>query len=342
MINKMIKKNTTKILIFSTIILLTTSCELVMFDRANPSTDPYENFNYLWNEIDKKYSYFEYKDLDWDAVKSKYEVQLRDSMSDEELFDVLANMMIELRDDHSNLIAPFNISRYNLPMKKPANFNMRTIKEFYLPNGRSTGAFFHDFLPGGDLAYIRYSSFSNPISNQQLDHIINRYSNTKGLIIDLRENGGGSINNVPMILERFVHEKTQVGYFINRNGEGHSDFSEPYNFYLNSYDSIRYMQPVAVLTDRGSYSATTMFSLATKALDNIILVGDTTGGGGGLPNGGELPNGWNYRFSITQLLDMNKQNFAEAGVPPDVTASYDWNDLTKDEILEKAMEELRK
>ena len=106
MINKTNKKNTAKILIISIIALLTTSCELIMFDRANPSTDPHENFNYLWNEIDKKYSYFEYKNLDWDAVKSKYEVQLRDSMSDEELFDVLANMMIELRDDHSNLIAP--------------------------------------------------------------------------------------------------------------------------------------------------------------------------------------------------------------------------------------------
>ncbi|MFN3909593.1 MAG: S41 family peptidase, partial [Flavobacterium sp.] len=85
------------------------------------------------------------------------------------------------------------------------------------------------------------------------------------------------------------------------------------------------------------YSATTFFALATKAFLNIRLVGDTTGGGGGLPNGGQLPNGWTYQFSISQLLDLNGDNFAESGVPPDIQASFNWNDLTKDEILETAI-----
>ncbi|MFN5371820.1 MAG: S41 family peptidase, partial [Bacteroidia bacterium] len=111
-------------------------------------------------------------------------------------------------------------------------------------------------------------------------------------------------------------------------------------FYYNPYDGIRYTKPVMVLVDRGSYSATTFFSLSTKAMDNVTLVGDTTGGGGGLPNGGQLPNGWTYRFSITRLLDLNKQNFAESGVPPDILASFNWNDLNRDEIIDRAIEEI--
>lgn len=147
--------------------------------------------------------------------------------------------------------------------------------------------------------------------------------------------------NIPLIMERFVDERVLAGYNETRNGAGHDDFSEPVGFYYNTYDGIRYTKPVMVLVDRGSYSATTFFSLTTKALDNVTLVGDTTGGGGGLPNGGQLPNGWTYRFSVSRLLDLNNVNYAEQGVPPDILASFDWNDLTKDEILERAMEELR-
>lgn len=342
-INKLIKKATKANNIMRYIavaILLTTltGCELFLFDHTSPSSNPKENFNYLWNEVDKKYSYFEMKGIDWNQIKTKYEVQLRDSMSDEELFDVLANLLAELRDDHCNLISPFNISRYNIMLKKPDNFNDRTINEFYVPNARITGSFLHNFLLGQNIAYMRYSSFSDNVSDIDLDHILTRYQNTKGLVIDLRENGGGSIFNVPMILERFTKEKTQVGYTKTRNGEGHNDFGQLNNFYLGTYNSIKFDKPVVVLIDRGSYSATTMFAVACKALNNITLVGDTTGGGGGLPNGGQLPNGWIYRFSISQLLDLKENNYAENGVPPDVNAQFDWTDLTKDEILEKAIE----
>lgn len=80
--------------------------------------------------------------------------------------------------------------------------------------------------------------------------------------------------------------------------------------------------------------------MITKAFDQIKLVGDTTGGGGGIPNGGELPNGWKYRFSVSQLLDLQGNNYAEAGVPPDVVATFNWNDMTKDEIIDAAVNEI--
>ena len=47
-----------------------------------------------------------------------------------------------------------------------------------------------------------------------------------------------------------------------------------------------------------------IFALSTTAYDNMFCVGDTTGGGLGMPNGGELPNGWRYRFSVTRTLGI--------------------------------------
>ena len=325
-----------------TLILLFSSCERVLFEPNVGSRDPLANFDYLWNEVDKKYSYFELKNIDWDAVKQKYRSQLSSTSTEEELFRVLADMLNELRDDHTNLVSPFNISVYNIMLQKPRNFDFRTIEKYYIPDlWRSEGGLGHGFLDDKKIGYIRYGSFMNTFSDAEMDLILNRFKDTKGIILDLRENGGGSIFNVPRLLGRFIDTKTQVGYTITRNGPNRNDFAKRERFYITPHDGVRYSKPVMVLIDRGSYSATTFFALATKAFPNITLMGDTTGGGGGLPNGGQLPNGWTYRFSISQLLDLNGNNYAEDGVPADIEVAFDWSDLTKDEILDRAIVELR-
>ena len=317
------------------------SCEKLLFEPDLASNDPLENFDYLWNELDKKYSYFELKSLNWIEIKNTYRSQLTENSTEEELFSVMAAMMNELRDDHSNLISPFNISVYNVALRGPENYHPRTIEEFYLTDKWITGSLQHGFLENNEIGYIRYGSFEDGLSEDQLDFVITRYKDTKGLILDLRANGGGNIDNITVLLERFVPTQLLVGYSVTRNGPNHGDFSEKQNFTVKPFDGVRYTKPIMVLTDRGSYSATTFFAVATKAIPNITLVGDTTGGGGGLPNGGMLPNGWNYRFSVSQTLDVNGNNYAELGVPPDILVYFDWTDLTKDEVLERAILELQ-
>lgn len=329
-----------RVLLLCTAMLAFSACEKVLFEPDLASSDPQTNFEYLWNELDARYSYFELKDLDWDAIRVAYSARISPDMSEEELFEVLADLLNELRDDHSNLFSPFNISRYNIELQHPANFNARTVEEFYLPEGRITGAFFHDFIADGEVGYVRYGSFSSNVGAQALSHILDRYANTRGLVFDLRANGGGSIANVVRLLERFTDAPVQAGWFITRNGPNHNDFGERQDFRISPYDGVRYTKPVMVLIDRGSYSATTMFAVAANAFPNMTLVGDTTGGGGGLPNGGQLPNGWYYRFSVSQLLDLNGENHAEDGVAPDIAVSFDWTDLTRDEVLDRAVDEL--
>ncbi len=329
-----------KAAIYIIAIIVLSSCERQIFFKDYASSDPFVNFEYLWNEVDKKYSYFELKEIDWDEIGDIYREKLYKDMGEEELFQVLADMLNELKDDHTNLVSPFRISMYNLPLQHKDNFNQRTVEEFYIPQFRVTGAFIHDFLPEQNIGYIRYSSFMGFFMESELDYVLNRYMNSRGIILDLRENGGGSVFLVPELLERFTYFNVEAGFFITRNGIGRNDFSEPEAFRINAHDGVRFIKPVMVLIDRGSYSATTMFALAAKEFPNITLIGDTTGGGGGLPNGGQLPNGWTYRFSVSQLLDVNGNNYAESGVPPHINADFDWTDLTKDEIIERAIEEI--
>lgn len=325
------------ILLFA--VILFSSCEKLFFNEDQASTDPYVNFDYLWDQIDKKYSYFEFKNLDWNQVKEHYRAQIHENMSEEQLFEVLGNMMDELRDDHSNLIAPFNVSMYNLRIRHESNFSEHVVNKYYIPNFKSTGPFRHDFIDNGQVGYIRYQSFASDVTPELMSYITNYYRDTQGLILDLRANGGGTISNVFIIMEAFCNKRKLVAYSINRDGPNHHDFGEREPIYVLKGEYV-YQKPVMVLTDRYSYSASTLFSLVTKPFDQIVLVGDTTGGGGGIPNGGELPNGWKYRFSVSQLLDLQGNNYAEAGVPPEIVASFNWNDMTKDEIIDAAIQEI--
>lgn len=330
-----------RILQFSFFIFVLASCEALLFEEDLASTDPQANFEYLWNECDEKYSYFDLKGVDWGAVKAEYSQKIYPDMSDDSLFNVLGTMLKELRDDHANLISNFRTSFFGVEYDSQDNFDWRIIVDNYITRDFIiTGSFSHNFIVDNELGYVRLSSFSRAIEPANLDYIIERYMDTKGLILDIRENGGGAISNVFRILRRFVDTETLVYYSRIKSSTQHDDFSEISEALVQPSNRNRYTKNIAILTDRGSYSSGSLLALAAKAIPHITLVGDTTGGGLGIPNGGQLPNGWLYRFSITQTLTLDQKPDFENGVPPDIPVLFDWNDLEKDEILEAAIDEL--
>ncbi|MFW6020113.1 MAG: S41 family peptidase [Bacteroidales bacterium] len=321
------------------ILALFVSCEKIMFEEDMQTSDPHKNFDYLWNECDEKYSFFQYKNIDWDAMKTKYRPKISESMSDDSLFNVMAAMLKELQDDHTHLISNFNVSHYGNYQKGQDNFNWRTIVNHYLPqNYYTTGPFRHEYIRDS-IGYIRLSAFSGNINTTNLNFIFNKYQNSNGLIIDIRENGGGSISGVYSILSRFIDKKTLLFYSRIKTGPGHNDFSELESIYIEPVDEASYNKKVIFLADRGSYSASSFMALGVRAIPNLTLIGDTTGGGLGVPNGGQLPNGWRYRFSITQTIDQQGNNY-ESGVPPDAHALFDWKDLSTDEVIETAIDSI--
>ncbi len=322
-------------------ILFLCSCEKVLLEKDLGSSNAVDNFEYLWNECNEKYSYFELKNIDWNMIKEEYSPKVYEGMTEDSLFKVLGEMLTELRDDHTNLFSDFNVSFYGVAYLSQANFDWRIIVDNYISQDYYiSGPFSHDFLENEQIGYIRLSSFTGTIEETHLTYILNRYKDTQGLILDIRENGGGSIANVFTILRRFVETATLVNYSVIKTGPGYHEFSEPEPVIVQPFDGIRYNKKVAILTDRGTYSSGSLLSLATKALPNIFLVGDTTGGGLGMPNGGQLPNGWTYRFSVTQSLTLDKQPDLENGVPPDIPVLFNWNNLASDEILNRAIIEL--
>lgn len=268
-----------KLIPFTLMIMLFFSCEKILFEEEMASTSPQKNFEYLWNECNEKYSYFDLKEVDWNQVKTEYSQKIYDDMPEDSLFNLLGAMLTELRDDHANLISNFRTSFFGIEYQSQDNFDWRIIIDNYISkNFLISGPFTHNFIQNENIGYIRLSSFSNEIKNENLDFILNRYKDTKGLILDIRENGGGAISNVFTILSRFVESETLVYYSRIKAGVEHNSFSELSGAYVQPFNGVRYSKKVIVLTDRGTYSSGSLLALATKALPNVYLAGDTTGG----------------------------------------------------------------
>jgi hypothetical protein len=297
--------------------MLFVSCEQVLFEE-DEADDPEAVFEYMWRQCRDKYAFFEYKNIDWDEVHRQYRPLVHPGISDDSLFNVMGAMLNELRDAHVNLVSRFNVSHYPIRLTGPENVNFRNIQENYLRSDfMSTGPFAHNFIHDGRIGYILYPSFANIVDDDQLDYIFKRYANTKGLIIDLRSNGGGNPQNIYRIVNRFTSERTFLFNSYLKNGPGPDDFTKPQAAYAVPSNKPGFRGNVVVLTNRGTYSAASFFVLSARALSNVTIMGDTTGGGLGLPNGGQLPNGWTYRFSTSKTLDPDRNNF-ENGIPPDV------------------------
>lgn len=280
--------------------------------------NPRGNFEALWTIMDEHYCFFAEKDVDWNEVHDRYSAKISDEMTAKELFFVCADMLNELRDGHTNLSSSFTTSYYRAWWSDyPDNYSSRLVEQYYLNfNYLSTGGIDYGILPQ-NIGYIRYDSFSSPIGESNLDQILMYLNTCTGLVIDIRNNGGGSMTNVEKLVSRFITERTLAGYISHKTGPGHNDFSEPRAYYYDPAQKGRIMwgKPVVVLAGRGTFSAANNFVSIMQYIPLCHIVGATTGGGSGMPFNSELPNGWGVRFSACPVLDA-KGLPTEAGIDP--------------------------
>lgn len=358
--------------ILSTLIIalcLSASCE--RYETVKEvDTDFVTNYEAFWNMVDQQYCFLgtkfnNDKNVNWKAIYDKWMPIVQNEIKDEyELFNIMGKSLDVLKDGHIWMISDFKIYSNNEYYQKPdgsyygddfvpglvENKYLRTSngeddysgdKVFTTRNGIVYGTIERE---GKKFAYIYYDDFTVEIQDIDFKYIDPVVQEADAIILDIRDNPGGSGVLGLSLAGHFINEKTLVGYTAHKNGSGHDDFTEPHEMYCSPSEKYNWKdKQTALLTNRGVYSTANLFThIMHEYAPNVIQVGQKSGGGGGLPMTHYLPNGWLVVFSSNILLD-EKMNHIEPGISPDVEAEIgDYTTTGKDGIVESAIEELLK
>ncbi|MBC8121058.1 MAG: S41 family peptidase [Gemmatimonadaceae bacterium] len=170
----------------------------------------------------------------------------------------------------------------------------------------------------GNVGYLELRSFADPgIAASTAVAAMNFLTNTEALIIDLRQNGGGSPEMVAL-LSSYLFDS---GEPVHLNDIYHRPDNSTRQFWTLPYVPGRlYLEKeVYILTSRGTFSAGEEFAYNLKHLKRATLVGETTGGGA---NPGELFRvGKHFDVFVPTGRAINpitKTNWEGSGVKPDI------------------------
>ncbi len=305
----------------------------------DPPDAPSDNFTVLWNDFDMHYARFTYKNIAWDSLYSVYYPQIHSGSTDEELFNVLALLLDHLKDTHAVLESPFRYYHY-YPQRYVQNFNFANVKARYLQNARTQKAFTYGQL-SAEIGYIHVSTFDNSGTDYSfIDNILTELQSGEGIVIDVRNNGGGDESNAKTVAGRFADRERLYCTMKYRNGPSHDDFSDPVRRYVAPSGNSHFSGNVVLLTNRNVGSAAEDFVLMMREMPAVTVVGDTTtGSSGGSPVTKELPNGWLYRIPTAMQFTTRGEVFEGVGIAPDTAL---WISITderqgRDTFIEKAL-----
>ena len=189
------------------------------------------------------------------------------------------------------------------------------------------------------IAYIRLSQFGDS-TNNDWSNIISKFdlqmqgdSSIRGLIIDLRNNPGGYLNDAKFIASEFLPENNVVVY-EDTGSKRTSSVVERKGLFTNKDFKI------VVLINKGSASASEIVAGALRDHKRAILIGETSFGKGTIQEATDLGNGAGIHVTVAKWLTPNGTWVNGAGLKPDIEVMLDEKDPSHDAQLEKAVLEL--
>ena len=320
------------------------SCRSV-FMESEPRESAPEIFSEVWHEFDRTYAYFEHKNINWDSIYTVYEKKISPGRATDSLGSTLWEMLSILKDGHVMLDTGQEQFNYQYWKGYPTNFDSKLLSRYLRPPLILAGgsAIRARNNVDSNIAYMRISHFPDDKSwPEKLELILEQLSNSDALIIDLRNNGGGNDQNALHFAGRFADRKRLFGYIQYRNGPKHNEFTKKRARYLQKTGDWQYLKPVAILTNRRTFSAAESVVLAMLTVPDVITVGALTGGGSGNPMTRELPNGWLYTISTWVEQGTTGNIFEGRGIQPVIAQKFPLASLGKDVIIDRAIVELKK
>lgn len=208
-------------------------------------------------------------------------------------------------------------------------------------------------LPG-QIAYLSLDHFESPEGVQAFELVLPEILKARGLVLDVRRNGGGSSEYGQRILSylskdpvRGTLSTMRTDDVVMRAQAGPQVRWSPTvgsgKPYVARHDQV-YTGPVAVLTGAQTFSAAEDFTAMFKIMKRGVIVGEATGGSTGHPLFFNLPGGGKARICVKRDVYPDGTTFVGKGIAPDVEVRETVAALRagRDLVLERAGAELAK
>jgi carboxyl-terminal processing protease len=200
---------------------------------------------------------------------------------------------ISIHREGWNAVKDFTLFRDIIPIQ--------SVKSFFLEPG---------------LAYTRITNFQSQTTTdyKKALHDLEAVHPLKGLILDLRNNPGGLLNQAVSIADIFIDEGLIV-YTKGRTAEQNMTFK--------AHDTGKERKyPIVILVNEGSASASEIVAGALQDHKRAIIVGTQTFGKGSVQTIIPLPDGAGLRLTTARYYTPSGRSIQEKGITPDVEVTF--------------------
>ncbi|WP_433661629.1 S41 family peptidase [Nocardia sp. CA-128927] len=299
-------------------------------------------FDVFWQTFQENYPFFAAKGIDWQQVQDRFRdraTRAEQRGDDNELFAVLRDMVAPLNDAHVVVSAGesgfFGTGRpgtivpsRQLDQQVKEHVQRRDLQQHPLTE-YANGRIGYADLPGQDLGYLRVSSFSGYTAERtfaadsaELDRALDaiftadRRTRLRGLILDLRINGGGS-DSLGLQLAARLTDRPYFAYAKKtRSTEPQPQHVEPAR--------PGFPGPIAILTGGSTVSAGETFTQAMlERPSRTTRIGQSTQGVFSDVMERKLPSArhadWWFGLPNEEFATSDGRTFDSTGIPPELT-----------------------
>jgi len=164
----------------------------------------------------------------------------------------------------------------------------------------------------GSIGYVKIRSFTKTTS-RDLDKVLDEFreKNVKKLVLDLRNNPGGLLNQAVEVSDRFLKPENLIVYTQGR--------TEEQNMRFTTHDRVqRVTYPMIILVNSGSASASEIVAGALQDSNRAIILGTQTFGKGSVQTIIPLSDGSALRLTTARYYTPSGRVIQENGIVPDI------------------------
>lgn len=184
------------------------------------------------------------------------------------------------------------------------------------------------------IGYLKINLFANQIS-EEISLALNYFEkeNYSSLILDLRNNSGGYLDETEMIAQKFIKKDAILYYIENKN--------ETIPVKDTTDDKIN--KPIIILINGQTASASEILASSLKYNNNAIIVGENSYGKGKVQHVYKLSTGSTVKYTSSLWLTANHECIDKVGISPDYVIENEYilkdqNSTVIDQIIDKQLE----